>query len=166
MFIKILAILAALLLPLFLTVTSSATAPERPPEAVTAAEETSAAPEEKTEEQPFLIQITEDDPATAYVLVSLENPVGFLPLPVTGEYRRTIRQTMADGSEAVNVVHLTPEGFRMEESNCRGQDCIGEGEVTLANREERILGSMVICLPNQLMLELMTREEVLAWLGR
>lgn len=166
MFIKILAILAALLLPLFLTVTSSATTPERPPEAVTAAEETSAAPEEKTEEQPFLIQITEDDPATAYVLVSLENPVGFLPLPVTGEYRRTIRQTMADGSEAVNVVHLTPDGFRMEDSNCEGHDCIDEGKVTLENREERVLGSWVICLPHQLVCELMTREEAVSFLER
>ncbi len=165
MFIRILAILAALLLPLFL-VTATATAPMEPPEAVSVAEEAPAAAGEKTDEQPFLIQITEDDPATAYVLVSLENPVGLLPLPTEGEYKRTIRQTMPDGSEAVNVVHLTPEGFWMEESNCEGHDCIDEGKVTLENREERVLGSWVICLPHQLVCELMTREEAISFLQR
>ena len=165
MFIRILAILAALLLPLFL-VTSAATVPKGAAEAVTAGEEAPAAAEEKTEEQPFLIQITEDDPAKAYVLISMENPVGFLPLPVEGEYQRAIRQTMPDGSEAVNVVHLTPEGFWMEDSNCEGHDCIDEGKVTLENREERVLGSWVICLPHQLVCELMTREEAVSFLQR
>lgn len=121
---------------------------------------------ENPEEQPLLYGIQEGDPYTAYVLVNAPEPAGLLPLPLEGEYTKAIRMKRPDGTETYNLVHLTPEGFRMEESNCRGQDCIGEGEVTLANREERILGSMVICLPNQLMLELMTREEVLAWLGR
>ena len=110
-------------------------------------------------EQPFLVQITEDDPAIAYVLVRMPNPIGLLPLPTEGEYTRTIRQTMPDGSEAINVLHLTVNGFWMEEANCEGQDCVGEGEVTLENREERVLWNMIICLPHQLALELITREE-------
>lgn len=127
------------------------------------AEEASA--EDRTEEQPLLLQITADDPAIAYVLVDAPNPIGFLPLPTEGEYTRTIRQVMADGSEAVNVLHLTPEGFWMEESNCENHDCIDEGTVTLANREERLLGNLVICLLHQLMCELVTREEALRLLG-
>ena len=115
--------------------------------------------------QPFLVQITDDDPSVAYVLVFMPDPIGFLPLPLEGEYTRTIRQIMPDGSEAVNVLHLTPEGFWMEDANCSGRDCIGEGMVTLENREERVLWNMVICLPHQLMAELVTREEVLAMLG-
>ena len=91
---------------------------------------------------------------------------GLLPLPPEGEYTKTIRQEMTDGSEYVNVIHVTPTGFWMEESNCEGQDCVGEGEVTLENRQERILGNMVICLPHQLMLSLITRGEAEALLSQ
>lgn len=129
------------------------------------AEEADAALPDMTE-QPFLTKITEDDPAVAYVLVRMPDPVGLLPLPLEGEYTRTIRQVMADGSEAINVLHLTPDGFRMEDANCQGHDCIEEGEVTLENREERVLMNMVICLPHELALELITREEAIAMLAQ
>lgn len=121
---------------------------------------------EAAEQQPLLLQITEDDPAIAYVLVQTAGGVGFLPLPLEGEYTREIRGTDESGSEAVNVIRLTPEGFRMESANCPRQDCIGEGEVTLSNREERILGNLVICLPHQLLLCLVTREEAMQMLGQ
>ena len=111
------------------------------------------------DEQPFLLQVTDDDPSVAYVLVRMTNSIGLLPLPLEGEYTRTIRQTMTDGSEAVNVLHLTPNGVRMEDANCEGHDCVEEGEVTLENREERVLWNMIICLPHRLSLELITREE-------
>ena len=120
----------------------------------------------QTKEQPFLIQITDDDPSIAYVLVRMPDPIGLLPLPVEGEYTRTIRQTAPDGTEAVNVLHLTPNGFRMEDANCEGHDCVNQGEVTLENRETRILWNMIICLPHQLSLELITREEALQMIGR
>lgn len=114
---------------------------------------------EEAFDQPYLVQIAEDDPSIGYVLVQLQNTAGLLPLPQEGEYTKTIRQKMPDGSEMVNVLHITPTGFWMEESNCEGHDCIGEGEVTLENRQERILGNMVICLPHTLMVYLITREE-------
>ena len=60
------------------------------------------------------------------------------------------------------MLHLTTIGFWMEESNCEGQDCVNEGEVTLENREERVLWNMIVCLPHQLVLELITREEALS----
>ena len=139
---------------------------EEPAEEPTA--EPAAQPEEteQVHEQPFLVQITDSDPSIAYVLVPMPDPVGLLPLPTEGEYTRTIRQTMPDGSEAINVLHLTPNGVWMEEANCEGQDCVGEGEVTLENREERVLWNMIICLPHQLALELITRDEALALIGR
>ena len=96
----------------------------------------------------------------------MPDPIGLLPLPVEGEYTRTIRRTMADGTEAINVVHLTPNGFWMEDANCEGHDCVNEGEVTLENREERVLWNMVICLPHQLSLELITRDEAMSLLGQ
>jgi hypothetical protein len=47
----------------------------------------------------------------------------------------------------------------MESSNCDNQNCVQQGEVTLDNREERLLFNMVICLPHELQLELLTRAE-------
>ena len=130
------------------------------PGAETVTEEpTAKTAEAQPAEQPFLVQVTDDDPSVAYVLVRVQNAMGLLPLPVEGEYTRTIRQTLEDGTEAVNVLHLTSNGVWMEESNCEGHDCILEGEVTLENREERVLWNMIICLPHQLSLELITREE-------
>ena len=122
--------------------------------------------EAEKQEQPFLVQITDDDPSVAYVLVRMPTPIGLLPLPLEGEYTKTIRVPMADGSEYVNVLHLTPNGFRMEDANCEGHDCVNQGEVTLENREERILWNMVICLPHQLSAELITREEAEQMLGQ
>ena len=136
------------------------------PAAETAAPETAAAETAApAKEQPFLVQITEDDPAIAYVLVRLTDYAGLLPLPQEGEYIKTVRQLLTDGSEYVNVLHVTPEGFWMEESNCEGHDCINEGEVTLSNREERALWNMVICLPHRLSAELITRAEAEQLLG-
>ena len=50
----------------------------------------------------------------------------------------------------------------MEDSTCANHDCIDQGIVTLENRKERILGNMIICLPNQVCLQLYTPEEILA----
>ena len=116
-------------------------------------------------DQPFLLQVTADDPSVAYVLVRRQYGGGLLPLPLEGEYTRTVRQIMDDGTEAVNVLHLTPEGFWMEDANCKNHDCVGEGMVTLENREERVLWNMVVCLPHQLVAELITREEAIALLS-
>ena len=100
-------------------------------------------------------------PAKAYVLVSTATQSGWLPLPEEGEVSYPLRQVLPDGTEAVNVIHLTPEGVYMEDSTCANHDCIDEGMVTLENRGERILGNMIVCLPNQVCLQLYTPEEVL-----
>lgn len=121
---------------------------------------------EENAEQPFLTQITEDDPAIAYVLIRMPDPVGLLPLPIEGEYTRKISWIQLDGTVAYNTLHLTPDGFRMEDANCPGHDCINEGEVTLENRETRVLWNMVICLPHQLSAELITRQEAEQLLGK
>ena len=126
---------------------------------VPVAEEKDNKAEAEATDQPFLVQITDDDPSIAYVLIRMPNPIGLLPLPLEGEYSKTIRTKLADGTEYVNILHLTPNGFRMEDANCEGHDCVNQGEVTLENREDRILWNMIICLPHQLSAELITREE-------
>ena len=37
--------------------------------------------EDLVQEQPYLVQITEDDPSIGYVLVQMQNTAGLLPLP-------------------------------------------------------------------------------------
>lgn len=100
-------------------------------------------------------------PAKGYVLVSTATQAGFLPLPEEGEYSYHLEQILPDGTPAENVIHVTAEGVWMEESTCDNHDCIDQGEVTLDNRKDRVLGNMIICLPNQVTLQLLTPEEIL-----
>lgn len=66
----------------------------------------------------------------------------------------TIRQE--DGQ--INKVHITPEKVYMEDSTCEGQDCVGQGEVTLENHSTRVLGAWILCLPNNVTVELVPAE--------
>ena len=100
-------------------------------------------------------------PAKGYVLVTTATQAGWLPLPEEGEASFPVKQVLPDGTEAENVIHLTPDGVYMEDSTCEGHDCIDQGVVTLENRNDRILSNMIICLPNQVTLQLYTPEEVL-----
>ena len=105
---------------------------------------------------------TSSPPARGYVVISTSTGTGFLPLPAEGEYTYPLRQLLPDGTEAVNWIHVTPEGVWMEDSTCANHDCVDQGPVTLENREERLLWNMIICLPNQVVITLMTPEELLA----
>lgn len=58
-----------------------------------------------------------------------------------------------------NVVHISPDGFYMASATCDNQDCVHQGKVTLDNRDVRLLGNQVVCLPNKVILELLTPEE-------
>ena len=99
--------------------------------------------------------------APGYVLVNAATQAGWLPLPKEGEYTFPLTQRMTDGTETTNMIHLTPEGVYMEDSTCENHDCVKQGVVTLENRNERVLGNMIICLPNQVCLELYSPEEML-----
>ncbi len=104
--------------------------------------------------------------APAYLCVTSPSSSGWLPLPENDSCEFRLVQTMPDGTEAENVILLTPEGIRMTSANCSNHDCLMQGEVTLENRDERILYNMIICLPHQVVLELFSREEVLARFGK
>ena len=99
--------------------------------------------------------------ARGYVLVSAAMASGWLALPDEEETVFPLTQVFPDGSETLNLIHLTPEGVYMEDSTCENHDCVEQGIVTLENRTDRILGNMIICLPNQVILELYSPEEVL-----
>ena len=100
-------------------------------------------------------------PAKAYILVECANRLFWLPLPESEDYVYPIHQVWPDGTEKDNLIHVTPNGFYMESSTCEGQDCVHQGEVTLENRDERILYNAVLCLPNMVSLALYTPDEIL-----
>ena len=75
-------------------------------------------------------------------------------------------QVLPDGTETLNVIHLSPTGVFMEDSTCENHDCVEQGTVTFENRYERILSNMIICLPNQVILQLYDPDEVRALVDR
>lgn len=101
-------------------------------------------------------------PAAGYVRVTAGNDSRWFTLPEEEEYAITVKQHDPSGGEHVNVVRFTPRGALMESSTCDNQDCVSQGEVTLENKETRVLSNWVICLPNQVSIELYTADELAA----
>ena len=90
-----------------------------------------------------------------YVVLSINGRQYGDPIPMDRDKVITIRQD----KETVNKIHITPDSVEMIESNCEGQDCVGEGIVTLENYRTRILSTYIICLPHNLTVELIPVEE-------
>jgi len=90
----------------------------------------------------------------AYLRVQVGSEVlPLLPLTDGGEYE------VDQGNGRVNVIHTTATGAVMHSSTCDNQSCVEQGEVTLDNRDSRVLAGLIICLPNEVVLELLTPEE-------
>ena len=71
-----------------------------------------------------------------------------------------------DRGENANVIRLSSQGVVMDSSTCDNQDCVMQGQVTLDNKDDRVLRNMILCLPNDVGIELYTRDEVAAMLGQ
>ena len=98
--------------------------------------------------------IAADNTVQAYLRVQVDDQV-WEPIPLSDGESYTI--TQPDGKE--NVVSVTARGAVMQFSTCDNQSCVQQGEVTLDNRDSRVLGNMIICLPNEVILEVLTPEE-------
>ena len=72
----------------------------------------------------------------------------------------TIRRDLAQLADAgkLNKVHITPETVYMEFSTCENQDCVGQGEVHVDTYKDRILGTYIICLPNNVSIEMVPAD--------
>ena len=155
--ILVLALLALALL--FLLISRPARKPAAVPPAPPPAETGTVTEERPAESYADFVSETvrayfEEYPAASYLFVNTGSSA-YSPIPLNGD--NSFRITQQDGSE--NVIHIGENSFYMESSNCKNQNCVGQGEVTLENRESRPLFNMVICLPHNLSLELLTREE-------
>ena len=153
-------VLALLVLALlFLLISRPARKPAAVPPAPPPAETGTVTEERPAESYADFVSETvrayfEEYPAASYLFVNTGSSA-YSPIPLNGD--NSFRITQQDGSE--NVIHIGENSFYMESSNCKNQNCVGQGEVTLENRESRPLFNMVICLPHNLSLELLTREE-------
>ena len=96
-----------------------------------------------------------------YLRLTRNQRVEWAALPATESetWLLPLTDTDAEGTESFNTLRLTPNSVEMVAADCPGQDCVGEGIVTFENRDYRILGNMIICLPHQLVVELFTPEE-------
>ena len=98
--------------------------------------------------------------AGAYLVLTVGGMI-YEPLPLSGEGSFTIRQD----EETSNTIHVTPTSIWMEHSSCENQDCVDQGTVSLDNMSSRVLGNMIICLPNEVVLELHTPETLESTFG-
>ncbi len=58
----------------------------------------------------------------------------------------------------VNEIVIDGHGVHMGRSTCDNQDCVQQGEITLDNYEERVLSTWIVCLPNEVSIELVVDE--------
>ena len=78
---------------------------------------------------------------------------------VGGLCERCLQRGIYSPGEIVHhKVHITPEKAYMEYSSCENQDCVGQGEITMDNYKTRILSTFVICLPNNVTVEMVPVE--------
>ena len=104
-----------------------------------------------------LAPVTEAD-TPAYLVITVAGEM-YEPIKLEEPGRYTITR-----GEMVNVVEVTESSVVMHSSTCDNQDCILQGTVSLENRSSRVLQNMILCLPNEVVLELYTQEEVAALL--
>jgi len=76
-------------------------------------------------------------------------------VPLNGPGEIVIRQDK--GWE--NVIRIDKNSVVMHSANCPNHDCIRQGMMTLDNIATRVFQSWITCLPHELSLELITRED-------
>lgn len=156
------------LLPMTATDAPTEAPTEAPTALATSTPEAAATPEiTATPEAAATPEVTDVPEATvtpdlsqveAFLVVTVGDKT-YQPIPLTEEGYYRLRH-----GDCINIVHVTPTSIDMHEANCENQDCVEQGEVTLENKDTRILGNMIICLPNQVTLQLYSRDELIDWL--
>jgi len=63
------------------------------------------------------------------------------------------------GNDVVNHVEVKDGAINMVDSTCPDQQCVYQGEITAENYEDRALRNWIVCLPNQVTIELVLEDE-------
>lgn len=132
----------------------AAQTPEATAEPVTTeAPETTDAPQSANMVGPMMPKQTEK--VRGHVVITVAGRQYGDPIPMDRDKIITVKQE----NGAINRIHITPEYVEMESSTCENQDCIGEGEVNVNTYKDRILSTYIICLPNQVTIEMVPADE-------
>lgn len=99
-------------------------------------------------------------PAESYLIIRTSTSM-YMPFPLNEDASFKVHF----GDEEYNLVHIGKNSVYMEESTCDNQNCVGQGEITLENRDSRILFNMILCLPHELSLELVDPAEALDYVS-
>ena len=129
------------------------TAEPQPSEAPEITAEPTAALESANMVGPVMPKQT--DKVRGYVVITVAGRQYGDPIPMDRDKIITVKQE----NGAINRIHITPEYVEMESSTCENQDCIGEGEVNVNTYKDRILSTYIICLPNQVTIEMVPADE-------
>ncbi len=90
---------------------------------------------------------------SAYLVVTVAGET-YMPIKLEEPGKYTITR-----GDMVNEIEVGKGSVKMHASTCDNQDCVLQGEVTLENRADRVLQNMILCLPHEVILELLTEEE-------
>ena len=115
--------------------------------------EATKAPESANMMGPMPVPQTEE--VKGHVIITVGGRQYGDPIPMDRDKIITIRQENGE----INKIRITPDSVDMEYSTCENQDCIGEGTITLDNYNDRILGTWIICLPNQVTIEMVPADK-------
>ena len=63
------------------------------------------------------------------------------------------------GNGIVNHVEVKDGAIFMADSSCPDQQCVGQGDISMENYEIRVLRNWIVCLPNQVTVELVLEDE-------
>ena len=121
--------------------------------AATEAPEATDAPQSANLVGPMMPKQTEK--VRGHVVITVAGRQYGDPIPMDRDKIITVKQE----NGAINRIHITPEYVEMESSTCENQDCIGEGEVNVNTYKDRILSTYIICLPNQVTIEMVPADE-------
>ena len=121
--------------------------------AATEAPEATDAPQSANMVGPMMPKQTEK--VRGHVVITVAGRQDGDPIPMDRDKIITVKQE----NGAINRIHITPEYVEMESSTCENQDCIGEGEVNVNTYKDRILSTYIICLPNQVTIEMVPADE-------
>jgi len=155
----LLAVVVALLAASRLIDFTPDTLPEIVPTAAPTATADPAAPAVTAD--PAASEASLEDIPQGYILVQANGDGGWIPLPTTDEplYITIGRE---DDETIKNTLRLWRDGFAMDSSTCDNQDCVQQGEVTIDNKDDRVLMHMVLCLPHNVSVELYSMDELIA----
>ena len=94
-----------------------------------------------------------NEDAAGYVYIKAAGQGRWFTLPEE-ETSIQLRRNDSNGEEIRNIIAFTPDSVYMKESTCENQDCVMQGEVTPENYKTRALNAFIVCLPNEVSIEL------------